>query len=180
MTDLTPITALGMAEAARVSHGALIFAENPDIALASLTLRKGVTPPQGLPEVGEFKDGAFWIGPNQWMLEGPGQAETDFAARVQGDLPGCSITEQTDGFWVVEVTSVKGAAPLEDLMAKLVNIDPAAFATGQAIRTGLHHMTVFLVRRRDDHMAIIGMRSYAGALWHALNRAAHRLAMTSP
>ncbi len=175
MTDLTPITALGRAEAAHATHGALTLAERPDMALASLTLRRGMTPPEGLPDVGQAKGGAFWIGPDQWMLEGPGLAETDFATNVKGDFPGCSMTEQTDAFSVVEVTSSKGAAPLEALMAKLVNIDPATFTAGRAIRTGLHHMTVFVIRRADDQIAVIGMRSYAAALWHTLDQTAQRL-----
>ncbi len=175
MTDLTPITALGAAKPAEVSHGSLTLTERPDIGLASLALRKGVTCPEGLPAAGEATDRVFWIGPGQWMIEGPGQADSDFAAQVKGDFPGCSVTEQTDGFSVVEVHSHDGAAAIEALLAKLVNIDPVALAPGCAHRTALHHMTVFVIRRADDQIAIIGMRGYAGALWHAVDLAARRL-----
>ncbi|KGJ02633.1 hypothetical protein IT41_16850 [Paracoccus halophilus] len=34
--------------------------------------------------------------------------------------------------------------------------------------TGLHHLSVFLIHRAEDRLAVIGMRSLAGALWHAL------------
>ncbi|PJE33808.1 sarcosine oxidase subunit gamma, partial [Pseudooceanicola lipolyticus] len=46
MTDLSPLTALGAAAPRRQSFGALTIWENADMALASLALRRGGTPPQ--------------------------------------------------------------------------------------------------------------------------------------
>lgn len=172
VTDLIPITALGATKAATVTHGAVTISELPDMALASLTLRRGATAPHDLPGVGQAAGNAFWTGPDQWMIEGPGLAETDFAATLAA--PGCSVTEQTDGFSVVEITAPVDT--LHALMAKLVNLDPLTLSPGSATRTGLHHMTVFLIRRTDTVLAVIGMRSYARALWHALDEAAQRLA----
>ena len=183
MTDLTPLTALGADTARSETFGALSVTENADLALASLTLRKGQDAPTPfgltLPQAGGVVSGdgvsAFWSAPDQWMIEAPGQGAADFAAQVKSQAPGCSVTEQTDGFTVFEITSQAGAAPIEALMEKLVNIDPAALPPGCATRTGLHHMTVFLVRRAEDRLAVIGMRSFALSLWHALSTAAHRL-----
>ncbi len=183
MTDLTPVTALGDATARQARFGALRLAERPDVGLASLALRKGgsapapfglVLPGPGKAVFGE-KASAYWTGPDQWMIEVPGQGTGDFAAALREVAPGVSITEQTDGFTVFEVTSDSGGASIDALMAKLVNVDPAALGPGRATRTGLHHMTVFLVRRSQDRLDVIAMRSFARALWHALSVAAERL-----
>ncbi len=119
--------------------------------------------------------GAFWIGPGQWMIEGQGRAESDFAAEVLAQAPGASVTEQTDGFAAIEITSSAGGAPIAALIEKLANVDPRQLTPGTAMRTGLEHMTVFLIRRDEEKLAVIGMRSYADALWHALEVAATRL-----
>ncbi|WP_321364607.1 sarcosine oxidase subunit gamma [uncultured Celeribacter sp.] len=183
VTDLTPITALGEAAPRTESFGALTISENAGLGLASLALRKGQSAPQpfGLPlpgvgkavSMGEYA--AFWTGRDQWMIEAVDKAEVNFAAMVKSETPDCSVTEQTDGFTAFEISSTQGAAPIEALMRKLVNIDPKAFGPGQVTRTGLEHMTVFLIRRADDRLAVIGMRTLAGSLWHALAVAARRL-----
>lgn len=183
MTDLTPQTALGDATPRVESFGALTLSENAALALASLALPKGGLAPQpfglSLPAVakavamGDY--GAFWTGRDQWMIEAQGKAEVDFAAMLKSEAPGCVVTEQTDGFVPFEIRSSAGAAPVEALMRKLVNIDPRTFGPGQVTRTGLEHMTVFLIRRSEEHLAVIGMRSFAGSLWHALAQAARRL-----
>lgn len=183
MTDLTPITALGASEPRSETFGALTLVENAGLALTSVALRKGGAAPHPfgltLPSAGQAVAGpdiaAFWIGRDQWMIEAAGKGETDFAAAVRAEATGCSVTEQTDGFTAFEITSHAGAAPIEALMSKLVNLDAAAFVPGSATRTGLEHMTVFLVRRAEDRLAVIGMRTLAQALWHALSAATKRL-----
>lgn len=183
MTDLTPITALNASEPRSATFGAVNLRENADLGLASLALRKGQTAPQPfgltLPTAGKAVTGAevaaFWIGREQWMIEAPGKGEADFAAAVRGEAPGCSVTEQTDGFAAIEITSDAGGAPIEMLLSKLGNVDPKAFNPGSAVRTNLEHMGVFLIRRGEDHLSVIGMRTFAQALWHALTTSAKRL-----
>ncbi|MFC3568017.1 sarcosine oxidase subunit gamma [Paracoccus simplex] len=183
MTDLTPITALGARAPARHAFGALTITENAGLALASLALRQGAAEPAplglALPGPGAWRAGqgvgAFWTGPGQWMIEAEGRAAEDFAAALAVEAPGCSVTEQTDGWTVFEIVSDRGGAPIRALMEKLVNIDAAAFGSGSATRTGLHHMSVFLIRRAEDRLAVIGMRSLAAALWHTLEESAGRL-----
>lgn len=184
MPDLTPLTALGGTAPRRVTHGALTLAENPGLALASLALRRGAVEPTpfglALPGPGRRVAGqgvaAFWIGPGQWMLEAETLAEIDFAAEVAAACPECSVTELTDGFVAFEVASADGAVPILALLTKLVNLDAAAFAPGHATRTGLEHMSVFVLRRDEGQLAVLGMRSAAGTLWQALETAARRLA----
>lgn len=184
MPDLKPLTALG-GDAARIArHGALTAEENTGLALASLALRRDVAQPApfglALPGPGGWvREGdisALWTGPGQWLIEGHGRAETDFSADVTARCPGSSVTEQTDGFVVFEVRSSAGEAPILALMAKLVNLDSAQFGPGSASRTGLEHMSAFVIRRAADHLAVLGMRSAAGTLWHVLETAASRLA----
>ena len=183
MTDLTPITALGALEPQVLKCGALTITENVQMALASLALRRGGSQPVPmgvqLPGPGGWSAGqgvsALWTGPGQWMIEAEGRAEEDFARELKTRVPECSVTEQTDGFVVFEIASTAGGAPIRALMEKLVNIDAAGFGPGCATRTGLEHMTVFVIRRAEDRVAIIGMRTLAGSLWHAIETAAKRL-----
>lgn len=179
MTDLSPISALGGAAPRSVRHGSLSLSENAGVALASLALRKGAAVPLpfgiALPGPGLWASGqgvaAFWTGPGQWFVEAEGRAEEDFARDLAQHAPGCSVTEQTDGWVCFEIEG----PGIESVMAKLVNIDTAAFGPGCATRTGFEHMSVFVIRRATDRLAILGMRSSAGSLWHALETAIERL-----
>lgn len=187
MTDLIPLTALGATDLRSERLGALTIAEDDSYGLASLTLRKGQNAPTPfgltLPQAGfaaqSGSTSAIWTGHDQWMIVGAGQGQTDFAAQVLAQAPNSSVTEHTDGFVCVDIRSNAGGLPIAALMSKLVNLPPEAYATGRATRTGLDHMTVFLYRREEEHLSILGLRSYAGSLWHALVTAAERLAQAA-
>lgn len=188
MTDLTPITALGASAPVVQNYGPLRISENSNLALASLALRRdaAMPAPMGLelPAAGQWTKGqgaggqggaVFWTGPDQWMIEAEDRAAEDFASELATHAPGCSIIEQTDAWTVFEIVSDGGDAPIRALMEKLVNIDMESFGPGSATRTGLHHMSVFLLRRAENHLAIMTMRSMAGDLWHVLEETARRL-----
>ncbi|MDO5622635.1 MAG: sarcosine oxidase subunit gamma [Paracoccus sp. (in: a-proteobacteria)] len=180
MTDLIAVTALGAAVPRQESFGPLTIRENAALALASLALRRGAAVPAPfgltLPGPGGFAAAgdvaAFWTGPDQWMIEGQDRAETDFASALAAQAPGCSVSEQTDGFAAFDVTGP--AVSITAMMERLVNLDPLRLGPGTATRTGLHHLSVFVVRRTAEHLTIMGMRSAAGSVWHALTRAAQR------
>ncbi|MER9651791.1 sarcosine oxidase subunit gamma [Mesorhizobium sp. M0199] len=180
MTDLIPRAAL---DTGSVSFGALELRENTGLALASLALRRGTVEPTpfglSLPGPGRWVAGqgvaALWTGPDQWMIEAAGRADLDFTAELKQVAPGCSVTEQTDGWVTIEVVSKAGTAPLDAMMSKLVNIDPAGFGPGRATRIGLEHMSCFVVRRGNADVAVLGARSIARSLWHALETTAKRL-----
>lgn len=191
MSDLKPITALGADAPRSATFGALAIAENADLALASLALRRGAAKPApmgvDLPGPGQWTPGAvcaFWTGPDQWMIEAPGRATQDFAAKdfaakdfaaeLRDAAPGCSITEQTDGWTAFEITSSGGPAPLLALLERLIDLDLATLGPGAATRTVLEHLSVFVVRRAEERCAVIGARSSAGSLWRALTETAER------
>jgi sarcosine oxidase subunit gamma len=177
------MTALGATAARVATLGALTLTENADLALASLALRKGAASPTPLgltlPQPGFWVEGssvaAFWTGPDQWMIEAEGRAEDDFASELCAEAPDCSITEQTDGFVCFEIASDAGSAPIIRLLEKLVNINLVDFPTGRATRTSFEHMAIFVIRRAEDHVALLGMRSAADSLWHAVETAAARI-----
>lgn len=177
MTDLTPITALGAAEARSYETPTLSLMENTNIGLASLSVGRGLAQPKlfglVLPDVGAVtanaQISAFWSGPDQWIIEAHGKAEIDFAAELKSELPNCAITEQTDGFVCFDIKA--SAERLKALLPKLINIDPRRIAPETAMRTGLDHMTVFVVRRSEDALSIFGMRSLALSLWQTLESA---------
>ncbi|WP_339109588.1 sarcosine oxidase subunit gamma [Thioclava sp. GXIMD4216] len=179
VTDLIAQTALGGTRPKTETLGSMTLTERPDIALASVVARHGqsLTEVAGLPlpAPGALTQGAgltaFWAGPKQWLIEGEARAEEDFAAWVKTQASAASVTEQTDGWVAFDITGPE----MDRLLERLVNLPDSAKATGQATRTGLHHMSVFLLRLADDHCRIWGMRSYAGSLWHALHEVASRL-----
>lgn len=185
MPDLTlkSLTALGASAPRVLTHGALTLAENPGLALASLALRRDAQAPRPfgltLPGPGhwaaEGSVSAFWTGPDQWIIEGHDLADTDFAASLGAQAPGTSITEQTDGFAAFEINSTKGAAPVVAALSKLVNIAPERLAPGMATRTGLEHLSVFVIRRADDRLAVLALRSAAASVWHTLENAISRV-----
>ena len=184
MPDLKPTTALGAQTSRRARHGTLRLEENSGLALASLSLRRNVKEPvpfdltlQGPGKwVQQGPVSAFWTGPGQWLIEAADRAETDFAAELTSLCPSCSVTEQTDGFVAFEIESDAGEAPIVALMQKLVNLDPSVFGQGTATRTGMEHMSVFVIRRAPDRLAILGMRSAAETLWHVIETAIRRQA----
>lgn len=183
MTDLKALTALGTATPRLASFGTLEIRENLDLALASLAMRRGATEPAPfglhLPGSGGWVAGqgvaAFWVGPDQWMIEAEIPADQNFAADLKQTAPNCTVSDQTDGWSAFEIVSRAGTTPLEVLLSKLVNIDLADFGACRATRTGLEHMSCYVIRRSEAHVAVLGARSFAASLWHALETAAKRL-----
>lgn len=180
MTDLIPTSALGGREARGVTFGELALREAPEMALASLALPKGAGRPEPfgltLPGPGGYVSdgpvGAVWAGPDQWMICAAGRAETDFAAEASQEAPGAYVTEQTDGFVAFEITGP--SARLEAMLERLVNLPLAKLGPGCGVRTGVHHMTVFVLRPDAARVIFLGMRSAAESLWRVLEETAQR------
>lgn len=182
MSDLKPITALGGEVPLSVTYGALSLSENTNLGLASLALRKGAVQPTPLglvlPDPGRCSAGqgiaAFWTGPDQWMVEFPGCGTQDVAAELKALCRGCSVTEQTDGWAAFEISAPDGAT-VNAFLERLINVNLGEFGASRATRTAIEHMGVYVIRRAENAVAIMGMRSSAGSLWHALTKVAQRM-----
>lgn len=182
MTDLQPTTALGATAPRHATFGALTLTENATLALASLARRHdgASAAPAGLRlpgRGGRWSDGpvsAFWTGPDRWMIEAEDRAPDDLAGALAQAAPGWSVTDQTDAWVALDITYQAGHPAVHALLAKLVNLDPAAFGKGTATRLLLHHLSVHILFG-DDRIRILGPRSSAASLWHALVSAASRL-----
>lgn len=183
MHKLKPITPLG-ADAPRVDQiGTLFIAEVVDQALASVAAREGQSDalqkalPLPLPAVGKSETKgdftAFWTGPDQWIFSANHDQHELLAAELKqmvGDA--ASVVEQTDGWCRFDVS---GTA-LCDLFERLSNMPVRTMATGDVIRGTVEHLGAFLWRLADDRMAVIGPRSSAASLHHALVATARSIA----
>lgn len=173
--------ALGLAAPKTETLGPVRLAEVTDTALASLASRRGregavaaiagqiglPLPPPGCAASGPIWS-AFWLGPDQWMLEAPAATHEDIAVPLRAAFgQAASITEQS-GAWVrIDVFAPDLPALFERLSAQ----DTRAMQPGSATRTVIEHLGTYLIRR-PDRMTLLGPRSSADALWHALATAA--------
>ena len=158
--------------------GSITLAEIVDTALASVAARMGreaatatlikqligATAPAPLMSGGK-KLTAFWMGPDQWMIEAPYATHHDLADQIITKARGkASVTEQSDGWCRFDLTGER----LADVFALLCNVDYPTFTGGEAMRTQIEHLGCFLICRTPDHASVIGPRSAAGSLHHAL------------
>ncbi|WP_234729683.1 sarcosine oxidase subunit gamma [Acidocella facilis] len=99
----------------------------------------------------------IWNGPGQWLVLGELDLPTGLAA----------ITAQSDGLCLL---SLSGPHQIE-ILKKLLPIDIARFAPDDVAITLAGHIGV-RVWREGEHFILACLRSYAGALHHALMQAA--------
>lgn len=178
MHDLIPITPLGAANARVETHGPVTLTEVIDRALASVAARAGReadTAAQLADLIGEAPPAparlsgieltAFWMAPDQWMIEAPLASHEDLGAQIVATSDGAmSVTEQTDAWCRFDLTG----DGLPDVFERLCPADTRAFAGGEALRTAIDHMGCFLLCRAAGHFSVLGPRSSAGSLHHAL------------
>ncbi|MBI1217992.1 MAG: sarcosine oxidase subunit gamma [Rhodobacteraceae bacterium] len=179
---LKPLTPLGHAAPETVTIGPLTITEVVTTALASLASRRGraadvaaVAAAQGIPLPGPGRVAAgptytaFWLGPDQWMVEAPFASHEDIAAILRPAFAdAASITEQTDAWARFDLA----AADLPALFERLCGFDLRASPTDAATRTVIEHLGCYLVRRTDTALTIYGPRSSAQSLHHTLTTAA--------
>ncbi|MCC5983660.1 MAG: sarcosine oxidase subunit gamma [Rhodobacteraceae bacterium] len=190
MADLTPITALGGTVLRHESIGALRIQEADDWALASVTARAGqaqavsaeirnltgldLPGPGGMATAGDWR--ALWLSPESWMLAAPLAQAPDLAATVKRTTgAAAAVTEQTDG-WVRFDILAPDDARLWPLLERLCNVDPARAGPGTATRTVMEHLAVIVLRDGPGRAAVLGARSSAASLHHALVAAARSVA----
>ena len=180
MHDLIAITPLGATSARADTIGGISIIECPDWALASVTCRLGqqeemqllakkflgcALPPASMSASKDVFT-ALWIGPDQWMVEAPHHSHEDLAAQLKARLgETASVTEQSDGWCRFDL---KGAI-CHDVLERLCNVNTRAMVSGAVSRTRLEHLGCFVVSRETDkHFSVIGPRSSARSIHHAI------------
>lgn len=180
MHDLAPLTALGGAAPRRDTHGGVTLTENSGLALASVAARRGHeaacrrhmeallegdAPGPGRACLHD-PEAAFWMAPDQWMVGAPYASHEDLADQLKSRFGAtASITEQSDA-WVCFDLSGPG---VEAVMELCCNVNIRAMVTGDATRSAIHHLGVYVLRfDPPEHLRIIGPRASAASLHHAL------------
>lgn len=187
MADLTlaPRTPLGHALPEQHNIGPFALTEVVDTALGSLTARRGQTAELAaraatadipLPGPARWAAGApyaaFWLAQDSWMIEAPFATHEDIRAHLRTIFDDtAAITEQTDG-WARFDTRGEN---LPALFERLCPVDLRGLAPGHATRTVIEHIGCYLIWREPGRISVIGPRSSAAALWHALETAAAAL-----
>ncbi|WP_245990340.1 sarcosine oxidase subunit gamma [Tabrizicola piscis] len=180
MADLRAMTALGADAAQTVAIGPLVVTERFDVALASVAARRGrdlatAASAAGVPLPGPGRHqsaapySAFWVAPEMWFVEAPFASHEDIVALLKaafGDA--ASITEQTDA-WVILDLAAPDLAPV---LERLCNVDFRAVPDGYATRTVIDHLGCYLVKHGPGAARVLGPRSSAASLLHAVEVAA--------
>lgn len=178
MHDLIAITPLGATRPRIDSHGPVTLTEVTDRVLASVAARLGHetqtgallasligTPAPGPARMGGTSLMAFWMGPDQWMLSAPVETQEDLAHQVKAQAKGAaSVTDQTGAWCRFDLTG----DGLADVLERLTNANTRAFSGGEAQRAAVEHMGCFLLCHSPRHISVIGPRSSAASLHHAL------------
>lgn len=181
------ITPLGSNAARHDVIGSFEIAEITDLALASYAARLGQEERASqhlagfigdkTPQPGRLfqasEKGAFWIGPDQWMVFAPYRSHENLATLLQVECAGsASITEQSDAWCCFELSG----GDLSIVFERLCAADIRGCTGGEAIRTIMEHLGCFLLVVRSDLVRVIGPRSSASSLHHALITALNAVA----
>ena len=180
MASLTPTTALGGTIPFDETIGGNRIREVSDAMMASLAMLKGkgaafkkaATIQLGeLPAPGHAggtnHTNTIWMGPDQYLVEG-----IDAATLAATFGPSAAITDQSDAWVRFDVTGGDVVAMLE----RLSGADTRRMQAGSATRTAIHHMhCVIVCRAGGTDFTILGPRSSAASLHHALVAAAASL-----
>jgi len=161
-----PVT---IAERVATALASLASRSGRDADVASLATAAGIT----LPGPGHHAQagvyGAFWLGPQQWMIEAPFDTHEEIAAILRTAFgEAASITEQTDAWARFDVT----APDLPAMFERLCAIDLRTALPGAATRTVIDHLGCYVIVRTGETLTVLGPRSSARSLHHALITAA--------
>lgn len=180
MASLTPTTALGAAAPFDQTIGTIRIIEVADPQMASLAMRRGkgaafekaASAHLGpLPDPGQShakgKARTLWMGPDQYLVE-----DMDAAKLASAFGGSAAVTDQSDAWARFDI----GGQDVLAMLERLSNTDSRRMQDGAVTRTAIHHMhCVIICRAADTHFTILGPRSSAASLHHALVAAAASL-----
>lgn len=122
------------------------------------------------PSVGRVVEREGWqiiaTGARRWLFVATAAPLCSIEELMQSDEidNGASITDQSDG--LVGLVLEGPLAP--DVLARLVSLDLDALADDHAATTVMEHLTITLVRQDAQRFDILGARSTADSLAHAV------------
>lgn len=181
---LKAVSPLGGLEPRADAFNGFLIREVTDRALASLAARQGQADAMqsaaqsylggALPAAASWSEsGAFaawWMGPDLWMISAPHDSHELMAGELKqavGDAG--SVVEQTDGWCRFDIEGPR----CFDVLERLCNANVRAGKPGDATRTSMEHLGVFLLcQEPGQKYAVVGPRSSAASLHHALVAAA--------
>ena len=180
MASLTPTTALGGTIPLDETIGSNRIREVSDAAMTSLAMLKGMGATfkkAAASQLGELpapgyaggtkQNSTIWMGPDQYLVEG-----IDTATLAANFGASAAITDQSDAWVRFDVTGGDVVAMLE----RLSGANTRRMQAGSATRTAIHHMhCVIVCRAGGTDFTILGPRSSAASLQHALVAAAASL-----
>ena len=184
MASLTPTTALGDTIPFDETIGGNRIREVSDAVMASLAMLKGKgaafkkaaasqlgdMPAPGYAAGhagGDKHTSTVWMGPDQYLVEG-----IDAVTLAAAFGTSAAVTDQSDAWVRFDVTGGNVVAMLE----RLSGADTRRMQAGSATRTAIHHMhCVIVCRAGGTDFTILGPRSSAASLHHALVAAAASL-----
>ena len=110
---------------------------------------------------------AIRTAPDQIMLAIQG-ADVGAAASIQTSLKGVGYTtDQTDAYFVLEISGPETLAALE----RLCPLDLSQLETGAAARSVMHHMGTTILRLKRDRFLLLSARSSAGSFFRSVEAA---------
>jgi len=175
---LHEITALGKSEAISLEIGPFSLKEVTNTVIASYSFRKG-SEKLAKKNIEKFVDdrladimscnfgniSSFWVGPEQWFIEAKSTDQPDLAQELNKISKGtASVTEQTDAWCRFDLSGDY----LEKPFSLLCNVDVPSFTGTEITRCQIDHLGCFLICRDLKYFTVLGPRSAAGSLHHAI------------
>lgn len=107
----------------------------------------------------------------QWFLRKPEERDPDPAALMAALGPLAAVTDQSDAWVQIEITSIDTAPNFERLTA--LDLHPDHFPVGASARTVIEHVNVILTRLPPNgpdryRYLLLSPRSFAGSVLHAI------------
>ncbi len=183
MHDLLQTTPLWGTEPRVDQFTAVTVTEVTGRALASLSLRNvnqdkaraqaeaflGLSLPEANGHANTSVFEATWLAPDQWLISADIAEREHLSDQLAESLSGlASVTEQTDGWCRFDLNGV--CAPV---LERLASTDLPGMASQSAARVLLEHLSCLVIcREAEQSYGILGQRSTARALHHALVTAA--------
>jgi sarcosine oxidase subunit gamma len=119
----------------------------------------------------------FWLGPDEWQLQAPGEQGAALLAQLRTALAGqfAAVTDVSDGHTVVVLDRPDAAA----LLSRGCPLDfhASVFAVGSCAQSVFNKASVLIVRETEQRFAIVVRRSFAPYLFNSLQLAARAAAV---